>query len=198
MADLSTLARPYARAAFDYANEHNTVTDWEDFLIFSSHVVSDDSFEQLLHNPAISVEQKVSALVDIYDSQVALDAPESLLHKLLNKLTGTTNKVSPELKNFMTQLAENDRLALIPQICTHFRQHKSEASKQVDAYVTSAYPLTDVQRVLIQSRLAASMNATVVLHESVDETLLAGATIKVGDKIVDDSVRGKLKQLKTF
>ncbi len=197
MADLSTLARPYAKAAFDYASEHNKITDWEEFLLFSSHVVRDDAFEQLLHNPAISVEQKVSALVDMYDSQSALDASESVLHKLLNKLTGTMNKVSPELRNFVTQLADNNRLALIPQIYTHFCQHKSEALKQVDAYVTSAYPLTDVQRVLIQSRLAASMNATVVLHESVDESLLAGATIKVGDKIVDDSVRGKLKQLKT-
>lgn len=197
MADLSTLARPYAKAAFDYANENSVVADWEEFLVVASHIVKDDSFIQLLHNPAISAEQKTDTLVDLYDSQVASEQSDSTLRKLLNRITGSANKVSPQLKNYVGQLADNGRLELLPQIYSHFRQHKSDALKQIDAYITTAYPLTDVQRTLIQARLAASMNATVVLHEAVDESLMAGATIKVGDKIVDDSIRGKLKQLKT-
>ncbi len=63
--------------------------------------------------------------------------------------------------------------------------------------MTSAYPLTDDQRDMLQARLAASLNASVVIHESVDASLLAGVTIKVGDKVIDDSMRGKLQQLKT-
>ncbi len=197
MADLSTLARPYAKAAFDYASEHDKVTDWEDFLLFSSYVVGDGLFKQVLHNPAIATEKKASILVDIYDSEIAVDTTEPPLRRLLSRLSGTTNKVSPELNNFVIQLAENGRLALMPHIYKHFHKHKTEASKQIDVHVTSAYPLTDEQKISIENKFSTSMNAHVILHESIDESLLAGTTIKVGDKVIDDSVRGKLKQLKT-
>lgn len=183
MAELSTLARPYAKAAFDYASEQEVVNEWEQCLIVASAVVDDNLFKTLLDNPAISASQKASALVSICQEQLA--------QAQINQ------EVWGAFSNFIMQLAEQERLILMPEVLVHFRHYKSKASKQVDAYVTSAYPLTETQRVLIQSRLASSLNASVVLHESVDPSLLAGATIKIGDKIVDDSVRGKLKQLKS-
>ena len=67
MADLSTLARPYARAAFDYANENGAVNEWEDFLFVASNVVNDKAFRNWLENPAITAEHKSAALVDLYD-----------------------------------------------------------------------------------------------------------------------------------
>jgi F-type H+-transporting ATPase subunit delta len=105
--------------------------------------------------------------------------------------------VSVALTNFVAQLSEQERLTLLPEVYEHYRRHKATSLKQLDAYVTSAYPLTDAQREMFQTRLAGSLNASVVIHESVDPSLLAGATIKVGDKIIDDSMRGKLQQLKT-
>lgn len=202
MADFSTLARPYAKAAFDYANEHSVADAWEDFLFIASTVVNDKSFHDMLDNPAIAADQKVSALVDLYDTQVA--CTEDTAFKQLLSATGAHKsadaeypKVSAGLRNFLSQLANQERLALLPEVYEHYRRHKTQAQKQVDAYVTSAYPLTDAQRDLFQTRLAASLNAKVVLHEAVDPSLLAGATIKIGDKVVDDSMRGKLKQLKT-
>lgn len=177
MAELSTLARPYAKAAFDYANENGVINEWETFFSNAKQIVANPEFKQMLGNPAIFAKQKVSTLVEL--------------------LTSVDVKVTPELTNFVTQLADNERLTLIPLIDAHFRDLKLQALKQVDAYVTSAYPLTDEQRNQIQTNLAASMNATIIMHETVDESLIAGATIKVGDKLVDDSVRGKLKQLKT-
>ena len=96
----------------------------------------------------------------------------------------------------MTQLAEQDRLALLPSINERFGLLKAADAKEVHAYVTSAYPLTQVQEQLIENRLAALPGANVVLHVNVDPSLIAGVTI-VGDKVIDDSVRGKLKQLKT-
>lgn len=204
MADLSTLARPYAKAAFDYAHEHGVVNPWEDFLFIASTIVNDKSFHDMLENPAIAADQKVAALVDLYDSQVADASGDTPFKQLLSATSTHKNtassdypKVSAALKNFISQLAQQERLALLPEVYEHFRRHKTRAQKQVDAYVTSAYPLTDTQRALFQTRLAASLNAEVVLHESVDPSLLAGATIKIGDKVVDDSMRGKLKQLKT-
>ena len=71
MADLSTLARPYAKAAFDYANENGVVNDWENFLFIAATVVNDKSFSTWLDNPAVSAEHKSAALVDLYDTQVA-------------------------------------------------------------------------------------------------------------------------------
>lgn len=202
MAELSTLARPYAKAAFDYANEHGVVNEWEDFLFVASAVVRDKSFQALLDNPAIAAEQKASVLVDLYNEQAAKEEShdsklKQVVEHALDKLTGSKQKMSSALNNFVVQLSEHDCLTLLPEVYEHYRRHKAQALKQVDAYVTTAYPLTDAQRTLLQSRLAASMNATVVIHESVDPSLLAGATIKIGDKVVDDSMRGKLKQLKT-
>lgn len=203
MADLSTLARPYAKAAFDYANENGVVNEWENFLFIASHVVNDKSFSTWLDNPAVSAEHKSAALVDLYDTQVA-GSNDSAFKQLLDKNRGAQPsadtsypKVSVALSNFVKQLSEQERLALLPEVYEHYRRHKAISLKQLDAYVTSAYPLTDAQRETIQKRLAASLNASVVIHESVDPSLLAGATIKVGDKIIDDSMRGKLQQLKT-
>ncbi|MGO2385698.1 MULTISPECIES: F0F1 ATP synthase subunit delta [unclassified Psychrobacter] len=203
MADLSTLARPYAKAAFDYANENGAVPEWEDFLLVASTVVNDKSFSTWLDNPAVSAEHKSAALVDLYDSQVAGDN-DSAFKQLLGESKGSRYgnsisypKISPELSNFVKQLALQERLALLPEIYEHYRRHKAISLKQLDAYVTSAYPLTDEQRQTIQTRLTTSLNASIVIHESVDPSLLAGATIKVGDKVIDDSMRGKLQQLKT-
>ncbi|MDV2859389.1 F0F1 ATP synthase subunit delta [Psychrobacter sp. CAM01] len=203
MADLSTLARPYAKAAFDYANENGVVNEWENFLFIASRVVNDKSFSTWLDNPAVSAEHKSAALVDLYDTQVA-GSNDSAFKQLLDENQGAQSsadtsypKVSVALSNFVKQLSEQERLALLPEVYEHYRRHKAISLKQLDAYVTSAYPLTDAQRETIQTRLAASLNASVVIHESVDPSLLAGATIKVGDKIIDDSMRGKLQQLKT-
>ena len=202
MADLSTLARPYAKAAFDYANEHGVVNEWENFLFIASAIVNDKSFHTLLDNPAVSAEHKSAALVDLYDTQVA-GANDSAFKQSLSATRGHSNtnvsypKVSTALSNFVNQLSEQERLALLPEVYEHYRRHKALSLKQLDAYVTTAYPLTDAQREMLQTRLAASLNASVVIHESVDPSLLAGATIKVGDKVIDDSMRGKLQQLKT-
>lgn len=207
MAELSTLARPYAKAAFDYAKEHNAINEWEDFLLIASSIVRDETFASFLNNPAISATQKTTVLMDIYTSQSALGS--SLAKNLQNvssqgvdvsavtQVLSGINKPSVALNNFATQLSEHDRLALLPEISTLYSKLKSQELKQVDAYVTSAYPLTEAQRKTLQERLAISTGSIVILHEEVDPELLGGATIKVGDKFTDGSVRGKLKQLKT-
>lgn len=206
MAELSTLARPYAKAAFEYAKEHNAINEWEDFLSAASSIVVNEGFTSLLNNPAISATQKATILMDIYQSHISMG---SILAKSLNyvashgvdvsgvaqALSGI-NKPSVALSNFTTQLSEHDRLVLLPEIYAHYSKLKSQELKQVDAYITSAYPLTDAQRKDLQQRLAISTNSIVILHEAVDPELLGGATIKVGDKFTDGSVRGKLQQLK--
>ncbi|WP_230658337.1 F0F1 ATP synthase subunit delta [Psychrobacter sp. I-STPA10] len=196
MAELSTLARPYAKAAFDYANEQGVVNQWEDFLAVATAVVEDESFRTVLDNPAISAEQKSTALIGVYDDQVTSDAANTSEVLDSNQAVGL-NKATASIKNFIIQLAQQERLALIPQVYEQYRLQREQALKEVNAYITSAYALTIAQRELIKKRLEQSLNATVNIHESVDPSLVAGATIKIGDKVVDDSVKGKLKQLKT-
>ena len=110
MADLSTLARPYAKAAFDYANENSAVHEWEDFLLVASTVVNDKSFSTWLDNPAVSAEHKSAALVDLYDTQVA-GSNDSAFKQLLDENRGAQPsadtsypKVSVELSNIVKQL----------------------------------------------------------------------------------------------
>lgn len=179
MAELTTLARPYAKAAFEYAKEHNAINEWENFLSAASNVVSDEAFLQLMHNPAISYDKKATVLMQVCGEKTTITASEQAL------------------SNFVVQLAQNDRLALLPEIQNHYSKLKSQELKQVDAYITTAFALTDEERQMLQKSLAESEQAIVILHEQVDSSLIGGATIKVGDKFTDGSVRGKLTQLRT-
>lgn len=196
MADLSTLARPYAKAAFDYAKEHHAVDEWQDYLNVMNAIVSDKAFADYINNPAVAAQAKVATLKDLYNQSSPEDS-NTVFKTLSTAIEGGAQADSNAFVNFLTQLAEQDRLALLPSINERFGLLKAADAKEVHAYVTSAYPLTQVQEQLIEHRLATSLGAKVVLHVNVDPALIAGVTIKVGDKVIDDSVRGKLKQLKT-
>lgn len=196
MADLSTLARPYAKAAFDYAKEHHAVNEWQDYLNVMNAIVSDKAFADYINNPAVAAQAKVATLKDLYN-QSSPEDNNTVFKTLSTAIEGGAQADSNAFVNFLTQLAEQDRLALLPSINERFGLLKAADAKEVHAYVTSAYPLTQVQEQLIENRLATSLGAKVVLHVNVDPALIAGVTIKVGDKVIDDSVRGKLKQLKT-
>ncbi len=205
MAELTSLARPYAKAAFDYAKQNNALLEWEKFLSLTSRIVANDDFAALLKNPNVSSAQKAELLIQLCASQIespiqqALDSARSAgidVEELVSQVhKGFT--LPQALQNFVLQLAQNDRLALLPAIEQQFAVLKSYALKQVDAYVTSAYPLSDEEKQLLQQSLAMRENAVVILHETVDTSLIGGITIKVGDKFTDGSVRGKLTQLKT-
>ena len=196
MADLSTLARPYAKAAFDYAKEHHAINEWQDYLNVMNAIVSDKAFADYINNPAVAAQAKVATLKDLYNQSSPEDS-NTVFKTLSPAIEGGAQADSNAFVNFLTQLAEQDRLALLPSINERFGLLKAADAKEVHAYVTSAYPLTQVQEQLIEHRLATSLGAKVVLHVNVDPALIAGVTIKVGDKVIDDSVRGKLKQLKT-
>ncbi len=102
MADLSTLARPYAKAAFDYANENGVVNEWENFLFIASTVVNDKSFSTWLDNPAVSAEHKSAALVDLYDTQVA-SADDSAFKQLLGESKGSRPDSNVQLSKSISE-----------------------------------------------------------------------------------------------
>ena len=182
MAEPSTLARPYAKAAFDHAQASNALSQWETLLSIASQTVRDASFTEFLGNPAVRASQKTQLLAELIREQLPASEADTF---------------DSSVQNFFEQLAQNNRLTLLPQISEQYRLHRAKSNKQIEAHITTALPMDETQRTLIRNRLEQSLNASVVLQESVDASLIAGATIKIGDKVVDDSVKGKLKQLKT-
>ena len=172
MAELMTVARPYAKAAFEVAREQGQVTEWADMLSVFADAASDQKFSLALTNPAFSAEEKASALADV-----------------CHEVTTDNGKA------YLLSLAENKRLALLPAISTLFTEFKLNFEKAVDVHVTSAFQLTAEQGQALAVSLGKKLDRTVNLSSETDANLIGGVVIRTGDLIIDGSVRGKLAKL---
>jgi F-type H+-transporting ATPase subunit delta len=168
MAENLTLARPYAEAAFALARASKALKSWDDTLRRLAAVASDRTMLNAFGNPKISEEQLTQLIVDV------------------------VGDVTPEQKNFVQMLVENERLAVLPEIRELFVKLKNDAEGVKQAHITSAFPLDDkaVKQVLadLEPRFKVKLEATV----DVDPSLIGGVRIAVGDEVIDASVRGKL------
>lgn len=172
MAEISTLARPYAEAAFKRAKQTNSAQTWSEALQFLSAVAEDQQLSAIIGNPRIA-KQKVSHLL--------LDICQDQIHD--------------EAKNLLKMLVENGKLKLLPKISTLFEEHKADDEGYVNVELYSAYPLTKAEQgktiAMLEKQLNKKVNATV----SVDKSLVGGILAKAGDKVIDGSIRGQLHQL---
>jgi F-type H+-transporting ATPase subunit delta len=171
MAELSTIARPYAEAAFRLARELKDLPGWTDALARLSSVVSRPEAQAVLGNPKLSAEQVAGLIGD------------------------TSGQLTEEQKNFVHLLAKNERLSVINEINSQFQVLLSTENGIVDAHVTSAYPLTEAQADDIRKTLEAKTGKKVKVTVSVDSDLIGGVAIRIGDEVTDLSVKGKLAQL---
>lgn len=175
MAEITTVARPYARAAFEYANaKKGGLKRWSEMLELIATLASDASMSAYLSNPEYSAEQKAGVLTDICGE-----------------------KLTKAGSNFVQLLAEKNRLLLLPEIASLFEELRAEAEKTLEAEMVSAFPVDNAQREQIARALSARLQRDVVLNCTVDETLLGGAIIRAGDLVIDGSAQGKLAQLAT-
>jgi F-type H+-transporting ATPase subunit delta len=172
MADKSTIARPYAKAAFEEARDHERLGPWSDALRTAAAVVSDPRVEELLGNPRVTPEQ---------------------LAALVSETAGPG--LDEEGRNFVRTLADNRRLALLPEISSHFDQLKGEAEGIVEVTVTSAAPLDESQRGKLAAALQRRLGRTVHLHCATDPALIGGAVLRAGDMVIDGSLRGRLERI---
>ncbi|WP_018152616.1 F0F1 ATP synthase subunit delta [Leeia oryzae] len=172
MAEIVTVARPYAEAVFKLAKEQNQLTAWDDALRLLVAVVQDASIAGIIGNPNVSGPQVESLLLDIVG-----------------------DKVSSEVKNFVQVLVENKRLVLVPEIAQQFAELKLKAEHSVDASIVSAYPLTDAQLGELNAQLVKRFDRQIRAQVTVDPELLGGVKITVGDVVIDASVRGKLQAM---
>ena len=174
MAENSTIARPYAQAAFDIAHEKGDLKGWSDMLQLIAAVTSDTVMSDMISNPSIEREKIVEIIVDVCADN-------------LNDLA----------KNFVKVLAENGRLNVTNEIAQAYEEHRAEAEKTVEAEVTSAFPLSDAQTKSITEALKKRLGREVTLIANVDETIVGGAIIRAGDLMIDGSVNGQLEKLAT-
>ncbi len=172
MAEKATIARPYARAAFEYAHPRGQLVEWSGLLGVAAAVVADERVRALTKNPAVSSDQVVELVAGI-----------------------AGDRCHAEARNFLRVLAGNRRLALLPQIITIFEQLRSEAENTLDVQVTTAYALTDAQRSRLSVALTRRFGRDVRLHETVDTALVGGAVVRAGDTVIDGSLKGRLEQL---
>lgn len=170
MSDLTTIARPYAKAAFEFSVEKDAVDQWSEMLSFAAEVARNEGVVSLL-NKALAADQ----LAEIFVSICA--------------------EFDENGKNFLKVLAENGRLKALPEICEEFSILKKELDNQVDVSVVSASTLTETQLAEISKKLEQRLDRKVKLNCSVDETLLSGVIIRAGDLIIDNSTRGSLNRL---
>ncbi len=172
MAELSTLARPYARAAFEYADAKGELQGWSKTLALLAAVVQQDTVERLLSSPSYTAKQQAEKLISVCGEDL-----------------------SQQLKNYIGALSENRRLLLLPQIQQQFEVLKANREKSVDVTIESATELTVEQQEKLTKALSARLEREVYMQVSVDKSLLGGAVVRAGDTVIDGSIRGRLAKL---
>jgi F-type H+-transporting ATPase subunit delta len=171
MAELATVARPYAEALFRVAKTGN-LTAWAELMSEMAQVGSHPDVKSLAQNPNVS------------DSQIA-DTLAALLK----------SPVPAEAKNFIGMLVENGRVALLPEIGTQFHVLKNAQEGAADADITSAFDLTPAQVTQLVATLEKKFGRKLNPSVHVDAALIGGVRVVVGDEILDTSVRAKLQQM---
>jgi F-type H+-transporting ATPase subunit delta len=172
MSEKSTLARPYAEAAFDLARQRQELKQWSTMLGLAAGVAGDPQMAALLDNPRLPRERVTQMFLDVCG-----------------------DRLDPQGVNFIRLLRANGRLALLPEIAAQFELLKAEAERRVDAEVTAAFALTPEQIAGITGALKQRLGRDVNVVSKVDESLVGGVVIRAGDLVIDGSVHGQLRAL---
>ena len=172
MAELTTVARPYAKAAFQFALDSGKLDDWSSMLGFVTQVVAEESVAAYLEGPTLTAEQRAAALTKL-----------------------CSDNVDTDMNNFISLLSANDRLSALPSIAELYEELKAEQEKSVDVNIASAFPLSEAESKSFAAALEKKLNRQVNIEVEVDDSLIGGVIIRAGDMVIDGSVKGKLSQL---
>lgn len=174
MAELVTIARPYAEAVFRIAKDKGTLAPWSEKLALLSAITQDPQMQNCIGNPGLTIGKKA---------------------ELVKSLCGET--ADGDANNFIQVLAENERLALLPEIADLYEALKGVEEGIKDAVIYSAFPLDAAQQqklvVDLETRFKSKLKASIV----VDPSLVGGVKVVVGDQVLDLSVRAKLESMAT-
>ena len=173
MLENSTIARPYASAVFELAQETDQAEEWSATLELLGVLASDKNMRQLMTNPRISRQQ---------------------LQDLVFEVCG--DGLSGLGRNLVKVLVQAGRLQYAPSIKNQYEQMRAAAEGRVEVEVVAAYALDDRQQAGIAENIAGRLGKQVNIKTSVDESLIGGAVIRAGDSIIDASLRGRLTELR--
>ena len=169
MAEPTTIARPYAEAVFKLAQQSGTLDQWSQVLSRIAAFAGHPDVVTLLGDPKLTDTQRVQLFFDVIGGDV-----------------------TPEVRNFVQVLAENNRLVLLPEIQQRFEDYKNDVQGVVDAQIDSAFPLDDAQLRMLVSDLERRFKRRINPHVNVDSSLIGGVKVVVGDTVIDGSIRGRL------
>lgn len=172
MSQLTTLARPYAKAAFETAVSSGNMQVWASGLSLLAALMQHEKVAAYMAIPTHGGEKQASTLLDLCGE-----------------------KLDGKLQNFVQLLAANKRLVLLPEIYRLFEELKAEKERTVDVEVVSAFKLDAAAEAQLSGALKARLQREVRLSSSVDSKLIGGMIVRAGDLVIDASVRGKLKKL---
>ena len=172
MAEITTIARPYAEAVARLAEQANAWDAWSGSLALLASVAADSQVAEYAANPSV---------------------PSERVAELIAAVCG--DKLDAEGRNFLHVLAENKRFSVLPEITRLFEEMKTAREGVLDARISTAYELTADQLAALVAKLEAKMGKKVTASQSVDAALIGGVVIQVGDEVLDASVRGRINDL---
>lgn len=172
MLTINTLARPYAKAAFEHACAANQENSWKSMLSLSGALVENPEVVKQLANPVLNKQARVKLLMQLCE-----------------------NDIDAAFTNFLNVLAENGRLELLPVISQQFAALVAEKNRQVEVDVQTAFELSATQLQTLADALSKRLERTVEPKVTVNPALMGGLLIRAGDLVIDGSVRGKLNKL---
>lgn len=172
MAEITTIARPYAEAVSRLAREGNNWQAWSDTLTLTSQVAIDPQVAELAGNPAVPSDTVADVIVAVCG-----------------------DRLNAEGVNFVRLLAENKRFGSLPEIMRMFEELKAEQEGVLEARITTAFPLTEEQMAGLMAKLETKFGRKIGASQEVDAELIGGVVIQVGDEVMDASVRGRLASM---
>ena len=181
MADNNTVARPYAQAIFEVAEDAGELAEWSESLSIAGQLLGDRELVEYLANPELTNKGRLEFLSGLFEKGGS------------DKFAGGDAKGT----NLLKLLIENDRVAVLPEISVHFDALKAAVENSVDAVVTSAVALSEKQLDDVAASLRKRTGRDVRITTEIDETLIGGAVIRAGDVVIDGSLRARLEGLAT-
>jgi F-type H+-transporting ATPase subunit delta len=171
MSHLTTVARPYARAAFEFAAERKTISKWSEMVSFAALVAADLTMSKIIKSDK---------------------TPKKMADLFINVCGEQLNK---EGKNLIKLLAESQHLIVLPQVCELFTILEKKYKKEVDVSVISAFKLTGKQKKELSKSLEKRLDRKVNFSYGIDKKVITGMIITAGDLVIDSTVKNQLSHL---
>ena len=172
MSNTTTLARPYAKAAFELAGADSATDRWNEMLVLASALVTDETMANLLQSPQLTSQQVVQILADTGGE--AFDS---------------------RFRDFLAVLSENKRFPLLPEITDLYQRLREEADKLLRVRVVSAFELDEDQATRLKDALARRFEREILLESEVDKSVIGGAVVYAGGQVIDGSLKDRLAKL---